>query len=46
MGDNMGIDPERLSKYAKDIKEAIGQGIQIAIVIGGGNISKRCFWCK
>ena len=33
-----GIDPERLSEYAKDIKEAIGQGIQIAIVIGGGNI--------
>ena len=33
-----GIDPERLSEYAKDIKEAIGQGVQIAIVIGGGNI--------
>ena len=33
-----GIDPKRLSEYAKDIKEAIGQGIQIAIVIGGGNI--------
>ena len=33
-----GIDPERLLEYAKDIKEAIGQGIQIAIVIGGGNI--------
>ena len=37
-GRQYGIDPERLSKYAKDIKEAIGQGIQIAIVIGGGNI--------
>ena len=37
-GRQYGIDPERLSEYAKDIKEAIGQGIQIAIVIGGGNI--------
>ena len=37
-GRKYGIDPERLSEYAKDIKEAIGQGIQIAIVIGGGNI--------
>ena len=37
-GRQYGIDPERLSKYAKDIKEAIGQGVQIAIVIGGGNI--------
>ena len=39
-GRQYGIDPERLSEYAKDIKEAIGQGIQIAIVIGGGNISR------
>jgi uridylate kinase len=37
-GRQYGIDPERLSEYAKDIKEAIGQGVQIAIVIGGGNI--------
>jgi uridylate kinase len=37
-GRQYGIDPQRLSEYAKDIKEAIGQGIQIAIVIGGGNI--------
>lgn len=33
-----GIDPHRLSKYANDIKEAVAQGIQVAIVIGGGNI--------
>ncbi|MFL2621755.1 MAG: UMP kinase [Flavobacteriaceae bacterium] len=37
-GRQYGIDPERLSEYAKDIKEAIEQDIQIAIVIGGGNI--------
>tara|TARA_B100000900_G_scaffold327147_1_gene287230 strand:+ start:5886 stop:6590 length:705 start_codon:yes stop_codon:yes gene_type:complete len=33
-----GIDPIRLSEYANDIKEALAEGIQIAIVIGGGNI--------
>lgn len=33
-----GIDPDRLHDYALDIKEAVGMGIQVAIVIGGGNI--------
>ena len=33
-----GIDPQRLSEYAKDIKETIERGIEVAIVIGGGNI--------
>lgn len=33
-----GIDPLRLSEYANNIKEALANGIQIAIVIGGGNI--------
>ncbi len=33
-----GIDPERLSQYASQIKEAHSLGVQIAIVIGGGNI--------
>ena len=33
-----GIDPERLSEYAQDIKTVIDLGIQVAIVIGGGNI--------
>ena len=33
-----GIDPLRLLEYANDIKEALAEGIQIAIVIGGGNI--------
>ena len=37
-GRQYGIDPLRLSEYANDIKGAIAQGIQIAIVIGGGNI--------
>lgn len=39
MGDqNYGIDPDRLSSYAKDIKKLHDKGIQIGIVIGGGNI--------
>ena len=33
-----GIDPERLVDYAAEIKSAADQGLQIAIVIGGGNI--------
>lgn len=33
-----GIDPERLSDYARQIKEIHDMGVQIGIVIGGGNI--------
>ncbi len=33
-----GIDGERLSEYVLQIKEAAELGVQIAIVIGGGNI--------
>jgi uridylate kinase len=33
-----GIDPERLREYAQDIKEIRALGVEIAIVIGGGNI--------
>ncbi len=33
-----GIDPERLSDYARQIKEAHDRGTEIGIVIGGGNI--------
>lgn len=33
-----GIDPERLAAYAKQVNEAVLQGTQVAIVIGGGNI--------
>ena len=33
-----GIDPAMLTQYAKDIKEAVAQGVEVAIVIGGGNI--------
>ncbi|WP_019037645.1 UMP kinase [Psychroflexus tropicus] len=39
MGDRQyGIDPKRLDDYAKEIKTIVDQGVQVAIVIGGGNI--------
>ena len=39
MGDKQfGIDNNRLNEYAKDIKEVVDAGVQVAIVIGGGNI--------
>jgi len=39
MGDlQYGIDPIRLSEYAQQVKEIIDLGIEVAIVIGGGNI--------
>ncbi len=33
-----GIDPARLAEYAEDIKEVVDMGVELAIVIGGGNI--------
>ena len=39
MGDRQyGIDPARLDDYADEIKKVHDKGIEIAIVIGGGNI--------
>lgn len=33
-----GIDPIRIAEYADEIKEVVAKGIEVAIVIGGGNI--------
>jgi uridylate kinase len=39
MGDRQyGIDPVRLADYAQEIKQVVDQGVEVAIVIGGGNI--------
>ena len=39
MGENeYRIDPNRLQQYAKDIKYIHSKGLEVAIVIGGGNI--------
>ncbi len=35
---NYGIDPDRLGDYARQIKEVHDMGVEIGIVIGGGNI--------
>ncbi len=37
-GQGHGIDPDRLNSYARQIKEAVDNGVQVGIVIGGGNI--------
>lgn len=33
-----GIDPNRLADYAEEIKAVTDKGVEVAIVIGGGNI--------
>ena len=33
-----GIDPNRLADYAQQIKEVHDMGVQVSVVIGGGNI--------
>ena len=33
-----GIDPDRLKEYAEEIKAVVDKGVEVAIVIGGGNI--------
>ena len=39
MGTNgYGIDPDKLAHYAHEIKSIADQGIEVAVVIGGGNI--------
>ena len=39
MGDkNFGLDPVVIAQYAQDIKSLTELGVQVAIVIGGGNI--------
>lgn len=35
---NFGIDPSRIAAYAEEIKGIVQQGVQVGIVIGGGNI--------
>lgn len=39
MGNNQyGIDPKRLEQYTVEIKNVVNMGVEVAIVIGGGNI--------
>jgi uridylate kinase len=39
MGENsFGIDPAMVSRYAREVKSIVDLGVEVAIVIGGGNI--------
>ena len=39
MGENsFGLDPQVIAHYASDIKTIVQLGVQVAVVIGGGNI--------
>jgi len=39
MGDSsFGIDPAMVNRYAREIKSIVDLGVEVAIVIGGGNI--------
>ncbi len=39
MGDgSYGIDPKVIDRLAKQVKELVAEGIQVGIVVGGGNI--------
>ena len=38
-GENkFGIDPQTVSKICEEIAEVVDMGLQVALVIGGGNI--------
>ena len=37
-GRDFGIDPAMLATYANEIRSAVDEGVEIALVIGGGNI--------
>jgi uridylate kinase len=36
--EDYGIDPAVLSRMAREVKEVLGLGVQVGVVIGGGNI--------
>ena len=35
---SFGLDPQIIAQYARDIKKITEMGVQVALVIGGGNI--------
>lgn len=37
-GSELGIDPKMVNKYAKQIKEIHELGVEVGVVVGGGNI--------
>ncbi len=41
-----GIDPEVLDGYAGEIREVVDTGVELAVVIGGGNIFRGVDWAS
>ncbi len=45
LGDvDYGIDPAMLKRVATELTEVIAMGAQVAVVLGGGNISAAQVW--
>ena len=40
--ENFGIDPKVLNRMALEIGQLVGIGVQVGIVIGGGNLFSWC----
>jgi uridylate kinase len=38
-GEGFGIDPKTLQAVAEDIAQVVNAGVQVCVVVGGGNIS-------
>ncbi|MDR0365821.1 MAG: uridine monophosphate kinase, partial [Bifidobacteriaceae bacterium] len=36
-GGRLGVDPDVITDIARQIADAVSQGIQVAVVVGGGN---------
>ena len=41
----LGIDFEKLSRISQEIADVVKLGVQVAIVIGGGNLIRGSEWC-
>lgn len=41
-----GIDPEVLDRYASEVRGVVDSGVELAIVIGGGNIFRGVEWAS
>ena len=45
-GQDYGIDPDVLDRYAGEIRAVVDLGVELAIVIGGGNIFRGVEWAS
>ena len=40
-GGKIGIDPDVVNGIAKQVAEAVAEGVEVAIVVGGGQLPRR-----